>query len=245
MYLQNDQAMAILGKLERYAEKEGKRVASKFNRFAKAVENTDFSGTDPRSVYEVRNIIVHLAEIYGVQWDKLDCCYDCWHYEGGLTINKYSYAYTLSYCYDYFDLPTDTYATVIPQFIVDHFGGITPETAKTMIYEELSKRFEEYNRRASNKAAAPQPQRETLFAKDLSAMRVYLFCKVVLPFNDRPYYYLAQDDAYEIGDLVRVPFGRNNKVYEAKIVSVEKQLQSTAPYPIEKTKYILEKISVR
>ena len=70
---------------------------------------------------------------------------------------------------------------------------------------------------------------------------IYNFCAVIFEDFSKPYYYLANDETYSIGNKVVVPVGENNSERVAEIVSVEKHMRLTAPYPIEKVKYILRK----
>lgn len=79
-------------------------------------------------------------------------------------------------------------------------------------------------------------------AQDLCSMGTFIFCRVLLSFKSYPYYYLAPDNTYNIGDLVRIPFGVANEEYEAVIISMEQHTVMTAPYPVERTKYIIGKV---
>ena len=128
----------LLGKIDRFAEREGKVVASKFKRFAAAVQKADFSKTDPKSIYEVRNMITHLAEVYGLCWDKLDTCSDIWHYEKSFKIDKqFATTYSVGFGIDYYEVPTSELASVIPQHILQKYGTMTAEEAKALIKEDL------------------------------------------------------------------------------------------------------------
>lgn len=70
---------------------------------------------------------------------------------------------------------------------------------------------------------------------------IYTFIGVLFPYTSHHYHYLTDDDSITIGDYVVVPVGVENKESVAKVVSVEKHLRISAPFPIEKTKKIIGK----
>jgi len=70
---------------------------------------------------------------------------------------------------------------------------------------------------------------------------IYTFIGVLFPYTSHHYHYLTDDDSITIGDYVVVPVGVDNKESVAKVVSVEKHLRISAPFPIEKTKKIIRK----
>lgn len=69
-------------------------------------------------------------------------------------------------------------------------------------------------------------------------MTVYTFCGVVFPNSDTVYYYRTDDDSLSIGDTVIVPVGREGREAVAEIVTVEKHRRKTAPYPVDRAKFI-------
>ena len=70
---------------------------------------------------------------------------------------------------------------------------------------------------------------------------IYTFVGVLFPYATRHYHYLTDDDTITIGDNVVVPVGTDNKETVGKVVSVEKHLRISAPFPIEKTKKVIRK----
>lgn len=73
---------------------------------------------------------------------------------------------------------------------------------------------------------------------------VYTFCQVKIPFkNMKPLSYLTNGVELSVHDDVLVPFGKDDTPTSAVVVSVIQCTSSTAPYPPEKTKTIIEKIS--
>lgn len=75
------------------------------------------------------------------------------------------------------------------------------------------------------------------FPKD----KIYTFVGVIFTFANYHYYYLTNDDTISIGDYVVAPVGTDNKECVGKVVSVEKHLHISVPFPIEKTKWIIRK----
>ncbi len=76
----------------------------------------------------------------------------------------------------------------------------------------------------------------------------YGFCGVKFDnsYNDcytPTYHYLTGNYDVKIGDMVKVPVGKNNKEQVAEVVSVSKHLRKNAPFPVNQAKTILEVIS--
>lgn len=67
---------------------------------------------------------------------------------------------------------------------------------------------------------------------------VYTFCGVLFAGSDRRYYYRTDDDTLTIGDMVVVPVGYDGKDAVAEVVTVEKHRRKTAPYPVDRAKFI-------
>ncbi|MCD7775270.1 MAG: hypothetical protein LUH40_06800 [Clostridiales bacterium] len=67
---------------------------------------------------------------------------------------------------------------------------------------------------------------------------VYTFCGVIFPNGSQIYHYRTDDESLTVGDMVVVPVGRNGKEEVAEIVTVEKHRRRTAPYPVDKAKFI-------
>lgn len=75
-------------------------------------------------------------------------------------------------------------------------------------------------------------------------MTVYTFYGVTFSHANAIYHYLSNDETLSIGDKVIVPVGSNNKDVIAEIVTIEKHRRKTAPYPVDKAKYIKGKYFV-
>lgn len=69
----------------------------------------------------------------------------------------------------------------------------------------------------------------------------YIFCSVTFDEGYKSYYYLADDDNIEIGDLVLVPAGKDNHTAIVKVANIEYFSEEEAPLPVEKTKRIIRK----
>ena len=69
--------------------------------------------------------------------------------------------------------------------------------------------------------------------------RLYRYCLVHLDGIAGEYSYLTEDLSLRCGDAVLVPFGPENTVQLGTLVQVRDHTESSAPYPPEKTKYIL------
>lgn len=68
---------------------------------------------------------------------------------------------------------------------------------------------------------------------------VYLFYGVKFPYSSTLYYYRSNDDTLDIGDKVIVRAGTNDKDIVAEIYTVEKHRRATAPYPVDKARFII------
>lgn len=67
----------------------------------------------------------------------------------------------------------------------------------------------------------------------------YVYCKVHIPGVRRDYSYLAGELPLDMGDWVKVPFGRKDAVKRGSVVSVARYTRRTAPWPLEETKTVL------
>ena len=73
--------------------------------------------------------------------------------------------------------------------------------------------------------------------------KTYHFCKVSFEYPYKPYYYyLVGDLSLKIGDCVVVPFGQNNVMKEAVVMSVGECTGCTFPCKIESIKFVKKKI---
>ncbi len=103
----------------------------------------------------------------------------------------------------------------------------------------------EYKRRRQKeieeiKQRQKQTTREKLSYTDPLAetdMKVYTFCGVMLPYSNTLWYYLTDDGSVSIGDKVMVSFGTKGNVI-GEVATIEKHRRRTAPYPVDKTKYL-------
>lgn len=68
---------------------------------------------------------------------------------------------------------------------------------------------------------------------------VYPFCGVVFLNSEGVYHYRVEDTSLTIGDLVIAPVGRDNRRLVAEIVSVEQHTRRSAPFPVDKAKFII------
>ena len=100
---------------------------------------------------------------------------------------------------------------------------------------ELQKRREEQAaRRNASIASYADPLAET-------DKTVYTVCGVVFESTPTIYHYRLEDDSISIGDLVIVPVGRDGKESIAEVVTIQKHRRATAPYPVDRAKFIKRK----
>ena len=87
---------------------------------------------------------------------------------------------------------------------------------------------------------APQPPQ---YADPLAATdkTVYTFCGVRFPGWQRVYYYRPNDETLAVGDQVLVP-GRDGPT-PAEVVSIQKHRRDTAPYPVDRAKFVVGKLN--
>lgn len=69
----------------------------------------------------------------------------------------------------------------------------------------------------------------------------YIYCSLAFGSSKKAYYYRTEDDNIEEGDLVIVPVGSDNHEAEALVVKVEYFNKEDVPFPLNKTKFIIEK----
>lgn len=69
---------------------------------------------------------------------------------------------------------------------------------------------------------------------------IYTFCGVLFPHTLHPYYYRTDDPTIKVGDDVLVPVGDKETI--GKVVSVGQYMRVAAPYPVDKTKFIIRKM---
>ncbi|WP_346929606.1 hypothetical protein [Clostridium sp.] len=81
----------------------------------------------------------------------------------------------------------------------------------------------------------------SIYRKVIKRAGKYIFCSVEFNEGGRSYYYLTEDDTISIGDFVLVPVGNDGNITVVEIVNIEYFSEEDAPFPIEKTKYIIKK----
>lgn len=69
---------------------------------------------------------------------------------------------------------------------------------------------------------------------------IYTICGVMFPHTLHPYHYRTDDPTIKVGDEVLVPVGDKETI--GKVVSVGQYMRVAAPYPVDKTKFIISKI---
>ena len=70
---------------------------------------------------------------------------------------------------------------------------------------------------------------------------MYTFCGVRFPGWQRVYYYRTDDETLSVGDQVLVP-GRDGPT-RAEVVSIQKHRRDTAPYPVDRAKFVVGRTS--
>ena len=70
----------------------------------------------------------------------------------------------------------------------------------------------------------------------------HTYCKVAFDDSGKYYYFRTRNPDIKVGDTVRVPFGYKYERKVGRVVDVKEYKGSKAPYPLEKTKHIIEKI---
>lgn len=88
----------------------------------------------------------------------------------------------------------------------------------------------------------PAPVRQSTYSDPLAETdtTVYTFCGVMFPRWQRVYHYRTEDETLAVGDKVLVP-GRDGPT-EAEVVSIEKCLRKTAPYPVDRAKFVVGRV---
>ena len=71
--------------------------------------------------------------------------------------------------------------------------------------------------------------------------RSYIYCMVRFSNAKLEFSYLTDDESMQAGDFVKVPFGNRNIERTGLVMHVLKCTEEDAPYPPEKTKYVLGK----
>lgn len=96
------------------------------------------------------------------------------------------------------------------------------------------KKVEEMKKREEAHRGEPDP----LAATDKTE---YTFCGVTFLHGRQIYYYRTDDETIAAGDRVIVPVGNAGKTIVAEAAVVEKHTRATAPYPVDRAKFVLGK----
>ena len=144
----------------------------------------------------------------------------------------------------------DSYST-------DDTYGLNPSDFETedALSKAISKKIEQEEKQTAKEYKLAEETTSTLktqaqsrqnssYSEDMKRFEddtIYTFIGVLFPYTSHHYHYLTDDDSITIGDYVVVPVGVDNKESVAKVVSVEKHLRISAPFPVEKTKKIIGK----
>ena len=117
--------------------------------------------------------------------------------------------------------------------------------ARQMRYDKQQKqeREEEKQRQLlqQQRDAEKIEQQKKHEAEMLNDKTIYTYCGVKFPFSINTYSFRTNDSSLKIGDTVIVPLGEENKETQGIIVSIGQYSRIGAPYPPEKTKFILRK----
>jgi len=81
-----------------------------------------------------------------------------------------------------------------------------------------------------------------VFRKPKRRSNSLIFCSVEFEEGGRTYYYLADEDIYEVGDRVLVPVRNEGHTEIVKIVEKDYFDEGYAPFPLDRTKHIIRKI---
>lgn len=142
-------------------------------------------------------------------------------------------------------------------YTTDDTYGLNPSDFETedALNKAISKKIEQEEKQAAKEYKLAEETTSTLktqaqsrqnssYSEDMKRFEddtIYTFIGVLFPYTSHHYHYLTDDDSITIGDYVVVPVGVDNKESVAKVVSVEKHLRISAPFPVEKTKKIIGK----
>ena len=142
-------------------------------------------------------------------------------------------------------------------YTTDDTYGLNPSDfeSEDALNKAISKKIEQEEKQAAKEyklaeettstiRTQAQSRQNTSWSEDMKRFEddtIYTFIGVLFPYTSHHYHYLTNDDSITIGDYVVVPVGVENKESVAKVVSVEKHLRISAPFPVEKTKKIISK----
>lgn len=147
---------------------------------------------------------------------------------------------TISRCRNYKELDTI-------KFFKEHLLPIAKEIPLGMVQDEMDEweaEIDSYMLSVEKLCSQYRATRSHPWqCMDDLGSEVYTYCGVMLPFSSMPYSYLTDDDSIKIGDTVLVPVGFEETETEGQVVSVGRFLPVGAPYPVNRTKKIIRRIS--
>lgn len=73
----------------------------------------------------------------------------------------------------------------------------------------------------------------------------HTYCSVAFDESGRTYYYRTRNPELKPGDMVYVPVGPNHEKKAGWIVEMKNYRGRSVPYPLEKTRHILDKVRQR
>ena len=85
---------------------------------------------------------------------------------------------------------------------------------------------------ASNDIISPIPSQDA---------KTYIYCGVVFQSKAKVYHYRTNDTTIKEGDEVVVPVGKQQEEVIATVVSVGRYTAQNAPYPLNRTRFIIRK----
>ena len=108
--------------------------------------------------------------------------------------------------------------------------------------------FKNFKKDLKTKAAVPKSEYdwkamerwEDYPMPDYNAIHTY--CKIAFDDSGRTFYYRTRNPFLMVGDIVYVPVGCRYEKKTGKIVSMKNYKGSRAPYPLDRTKYIIGKV---
>lgn len=105
--------------------------------------------------------------------------------------------------------------------------------------EQERRRLQE--QREKERQQRREEERRIEAEKALVDDNIYTFCGVAFPHAPHPYHYRTDDPTIKVGDEVLVPAG--DRETTGKVVSVGQYMRVAAPYPVDKTKFIISKVN--
>ena len=131
----------------------------------------------------------------------------------------------LTGCFDQDDLPDDYgwFAEIVLDFM-NHYGQ--GDIFNSFIYQTTNR-----------------PKQVVSDDLESNSRKIpdFIYCSVEFEENGKSYYYITDDDTFQIGDYAEVPAGKDNHLAIVKIVKKEYFSEEDAPSPPEKTKRIIRK----